>query len=75
MSSFHFLPIEKPTWEIHAALWNGARGDPILMEGTVVPRSNRRGRQTGYPWHQLEYATGVGGFHGIPLGAPRAEKG
>ena len=31
-------------------------------------RSNRRGRQTGYPWHQLEYATGVGGFDGIPLG-------
>jgi hypothetical protein len=24
MSSFHFLPTEKPTWEIHATLWNGA---------------------------------------------------
>jgi hypothetical protein len=46
-----------------------------LASMIVFARSNRRGRQTGYPWHQLEYATGVGGFHGIPLGAPRAEKG
>ena len=37
MSSFRFLPPDKPTWKIHAALssYGTARGDPIFMEGTV----------------------------------------
>ena len=42
MTSFHFLPTKKPTWKIHTT-YGTARGDPILMEGTVLlPQNDRR---------------------------------
>jgi hypothetical protein len=37
MSFFHFLPPEKPTRK-YTPPYGTARGDPILMEGTVKYR-------------------------------------
>ncbi len=36
MSSFHFLPTEKLTWEIHVALWNDAGVIPYLWRGLYI---------------------------------------